>query len=144
LTYSRNLMLSLVKIIREVKPYVGFALNSKDVHPDHVVAATLAKEAFRWAAKDSRPELGKAHRTPLVLFAEGTIPIAPSLLVDITQYYERKETLFKSYASQASPKDIVLMKSFAQIRGYHLRKQNSDFAEAFTVEQNILPIFFEI
>lgn len=144
LLYSKTLMLDIVKIIRDIKPLIGFAINSQDVHPDHVAAAILAKESFRWAAKDGHPELGTCHRTPMVLFAEGTLPITPSLLVDISKYYEKKEQLFKTYASQALPKDIALFKSFAQIRGYHLRKKNSDFAEAFTVEQNILPILFEI
>lgn len=143
LQYSKYLMLQVVKIIREVKPEIGFSINAKDVHPDHVEAAKITKEAFRWAAKDGHVELGSSHRASQVLFAEGTLPVEPCLLVDITKYFQKKEELFKLYSSQASAKDITLLKSFAQIRGYHLRKKMSDYAEAFTVEQNILPILFE-
>ena len=143
LQYSKTLMLKIVRIIRELKPEIGFAINSQDVHPDHVEAARLTKESFRWAAKSGHPELGIPHRSSTVLFAEGTLPISPSLLVDISKYYDRKEQLFKAYTSQALPKDLTLLKSFALIRGYHLRKNNSAYAEAFTVEQNILPILFE-
>lgn len=143
LNYSKALMMSLVKIIRKVKPLIGFTINSQDVHRDHIAASVLAKESFRLAAKDSHLELGVPFRTQMVLFSEGTIPIAPSFLVDISKYYDKKEELFKTYASQALPSDISLMKSFAQIRGFHLRKATSSFAEAFSVEQNILPILFE-
>ncbi len=86
--------------------------------------------------------MGKPYRTPIVLFAEGTVPITPSILVDVTTFMPKKVKLFKVYASQASSKDLELMKSFATIRGYHLRTPEGIYAEAFSVEQNILPILF--
>jgi LmbE family N-acetylglucosaminyl deacetylase len=142
LTYSKELMHSLVKIIREVKPAIGISMNKIDVHPDHISCGHLATEAFRWAAKNFKPELGNPHRTPIVLFAEGTTPADVSFLVDITQYMEKKEKLFKLYDSQASSKDLELMKSFATLRGYHLRTPDGKYAEGFSVTQNILPILF--
>lgn len=143
LNYSKDLMHRVVTVIREVQPEIGITMNTVDVHPDHQAGANIAKEAFRWAAKSSfKPELGEGHRTKIVLFAEGTLPITPSALVDITPYYQRKEDLFKLYLSQASQRDLDLLKSYAIMRGYHLRTKDGIYAEAFSVEQNILPILF--
>lgn len=143
LSYSKELMHELVAIIREVKPDVILTMNMIDVHPDHQAAAHLTKEAARWAAKSFRPELGDPHRTNTVLFSEGTLPVMPYLLVDITGYYQKKEDLFRIYASQAEQKDIDLLKGTAAVRGYHIRKPDGVYAEAFTTEQNILPLLFE-
>jgi LmbE family N-acetylglucosaminyl deacetylase len=142
LTYSKELMYKLVKIIREIKPIIGFSMNKIDVHPDHIACNAIATEAYRWAAKNFKLELGQPYRTPIVLFAEGTVPITPSILVDVTNYMNEKEKLFRIYDSQASSKDLELMKSFATLRGYHLRTPGGIYAEAFSVEQNILPILF--
>ncbi|KXK26536.1 MAG: 4-oxalmesaconate hydratase [candidate division WS6 bacterium OLB20] len=143
LQYSKELMHELVGIIRKVRPEIALTMNLTDVHPDHQAAAHLAKEAFRWAAKSFRPELGEPHRTNIVLFCEGTLPVMPHVLVDITDTYQKKEDLFRIYASQAAQRDIDLLKGTAAVRGYHLRKKEGLYAEAFTTEQNILPILFE-
>src|SRR3989344_3344851 len=58
----------------------------------------------------------------------------------------KKETLaklFKIYKSQASSKAIIFEKGLAQIRGYHLRKENSLFAEAFSLQEEFPIILFE-
>ncbi|MCA9383402.1 PIG-L family deacetylase [Candidatus Dojkabacteria bacterium] len=143
LTYSKELMHRIIPILRKLKPQIVIGMNEDDVHPDHIAANQLTREALRWAAKSFRAEYGEAHRTPIALFAEGTEPIKPHLLVDVTDYYEQKENLFKKYLSQASPKDLDLLKSSALIRGYHLRKKDGMYAEAFSTEKNILPILFD-
>jgi LmbE family N-acetylglucosaminyl deacetylase len=143
LTYTKELMHKIVEVIRKVKPTIGLCMNTTDVHPDHIAASQLGKEAFRWAAKNFRRELGDPHRTNLVFFSEGTLPIIPSFLVDITKQYPKKEKLYQFYESQAAKKDLDLMKGFAHIRGFHLRKPDGEYAEAFSVEQNILPVLFD-
>lgn len=143
LQYSKDLMHKVMAIIRIEKPEVVFTMNSFDVHPDHCATAHIAREAIRWAAKNFRSEYGSPHRVAMPLYAEGTVPVDPHLLVDISDFYEKKEELFKVYASQATPRDLDLLKSTALIRGYHLRKKEGIYAEAFTVEKNALPILFE-
>ncbi len=144
ISYNKELMQKIVKVIREIRPDIGITMNLIDIHPDHIAAAQLAREAFRWSAKGTyHPEYGEGHRTPCVLFAEGNLPITPNILVDITEFYDKKYKLFKVYNSQASPMDLELLKSFAIIRGYHLRRKGSKYAESFSVEQNILPILFD-
>ncbi len=143
LQYSKELMHQVMRIIRLEKPEIVFTMNTFDVHPDHCATAHIAREAIRWAAKNFRSEYGAPHRVTMPLYAEGTVPVDPHVLVDITDYYDVKEKLFKVYTSQATPRDLDLLKSTSLIRGYHLRKQEGVHAEAFTVEKNSLPILFE-
>lgn len=143
LQYSKELMHTLIKIIRKEKPEIVFTMNAFDVHPDHTAMAHIVREAVRWAAKNFRTEYGKPHRVTYPLYAEGTVPVDPHILVDVTDYYEKKEELFRLYTSQASQKDLDLLKGISAIRGYHLRKPEGQHAEAFTVEKNSLPILFE-
>ncbi len=143
LTYSKQLMLKVVKIIRQVKPTVGIIMNEFDWHPDHVVAAKIGSTAFKIAATGIQPKLGEAFRAPIVLAVEGMLPIKPSILVDITNFYTQKEALFKIYESQASSKALGFQEGLAKIRGYHLRRVGSLLAEAFTTDETSPMILFD-
>lgn len=143
LQFSKELMLRVVKVIREVKPSVIFTMNPLDYHKDHIAASHITEEASFWAATGIRPELGEPHRTNIVMYGEGMLPIVPDVLVDITEFQEKKLELFKIYASQANSKAVHFTDALARVRGYHIRKQNEEFAEAFTLNKKFPSLLLE-
>ncbi len=143
LQYSKKLVFDAVEVIREVQPAVGIIMNEFDWHPDHVAAYRIGSTAFKMAATGIRPELGDHHRTPIVLGVEGMLPIKPSILVDITDYYDKKEELFKIYESQASSKALGFQEGLSKVRGYHVRRVGSMMAEAFTTDETSPILLFE-
>jgi LmbE family N-acetylglucosaminyl deacetylase len=143
LIYSKKLMFKIMKIIREIKPDIGFIMNTYDWHPDHRETSKIASEAFKWAGSGVKPEFGNFHRTPVVLMAEGMIPVQPNVLVDTTAYSGKKLELWKKYESQATPKLVNFEKSLGDIRGYQLRRKGSLSAEAFTTDPTSPVILFD-
>lgn len=143
LTYSKELMFRLVPIIREVKPTIGIMLDNFDWHPDHRETFKIGSEAFKWAATGVRPELGDHWRTPVVLSVEGMLPIKPNVLVDVTEYADKKMNLWKLYVSQARPQAINFQESLMFVRGYHLRRPGSIMAEAYCTDPTSPAILFD-
>lgn len=143
LQFSKEIMLKLVKIIREVEPNIIFTMNETDYHKDHIAAAKIVQEASFWAATGVRPEMGKPHRTDFVLYGEGMLPIEPEVLVDITGYEQKKMDLFKIYESQANSKSTIFTDSLMRVRGYHIRRKNIEFAEAFNLNKKFPIILFD-
>jgi len=144
LTYSKDLVFETVKIIRKLEPEIVFLHNQYDAHPDHNEAFKIGLTAIKIAAMGIKKEtLGKPFRVLMVLCCEGMLPIKTQILVDISKYSNQKTKLFKIYKSQASSKAIIFEKGLAQIRGYHLRKENSLFAEAFSLQEEFPIILFE-
>lgn len=143
LTYSKDLMIQVMAIIREVKPTIGFLMNSYDWHPDHREAFKIGSEAFKWAASGIRPELGQNWKTSMVLCGEGMIPVPANILVDITTYADKKMQLWKIYDSQATSKSVKYEEGLLQVRGYQQRKVDGFFAEAFTTDPLSPILLFE-
>lgn len=141
---TQEIVFSVVKIIRLIKPQVVFLHNPYDAHPDHKAALQIGLSAIKVAAMGVKKHtLGFPHRTPLVLCAEGMLPIKTQILVDISEFIGKKIKLFKLYSSQASPQAINFEKSLAAVRGYHLRKPGSSYAEAFSLQEEFPILFFE-
>lgn len=143
LAYSKELMIQVMAIIREVKPTIGFLMNSYDWHPDHREAFKIGSEAFKWAASGIRPELGDNWKTSMVLCGEGMIPVPANILVDITAYADKKMQLWKIYDSQATSKSIKYEEGLLQVRGYQQRKVDGFFAEAYTTDPLSPILLFE-
>lgn len=143
LKYSKDLVFKAVKVIREVQPEVGIIMARYDWHPDHQAAYDIGAMAFKMAATGIKPELGDHHRTPIVLAAEGMLPIQPNIFVDITDYYQKKAELFSIYESQASSKALGFTEGLAKVRGYHVRRVGSMMAEAFTTDPTSPIILFD-
>lgn len=143
LTFSKELVFKIVPIIRELKPKVGIIMNEFDWHTDHVNAFKIGSEAFKWAATGVKPELGQAFRTPVVLSVEGMLPVKPNVLVDITEFAQKKMELWRIYESQARPQAISFDESLGNVRGYHLRRPGSFKAEAFVTDPTSPVIMFD-
>lgn len=144
LKYSQEIVFSVVKVIREVRPQIIFIHNPYDAHPDHKASYEISLTAIKVAAMGVLKEtLGPSFRVPQVLCAEGMLPIKSQILVDITSYKKRRDKLFRFYVSQANSKAVSFEGGLAAVRGYHLRKVDGLFAEAFTLQEEFPILFFE-
>lgn len=136
--YSKESLFKLIKIIREIRPEIAFIHHPKDYMHDHVAASYLSLEALKTASYSFALHLGKNFRVPTVLYFEGVNPINPDVLVDITDYFDKKMEIAKIYGSQMGSRSFQLLESTASFRGYFARVK---YAEAFEVPENF-PIVF--
>jgi LmbE family N-acetylglucosaminyl deacetylase len=120
---SRELIVRLEKVIRQVKPRMIFVNSPEDTHQDHRHLAQCAMSATRYV--------------PNFLFYEvpSTINFAPNCYTDIAEVLEdHKIQSLKAHASQVTKTNIEdlsileLAKSSANFRGIQARVK---YAEAF-------------
>ncbi len=93
---------ALVRVIRAYKPKVIFTAHWDDPHPDHAATARLAREAARLASMrryDEAAGLG-AVLMPALAHAVYSRLIAPSFIVDISEYIEDKLRAILAHRSQ--------------------------------------------
>jgi LmbE family N-acetylglucosaminyl deacetylase len=93
----------LAGVLREVRPRVLFLPYWEDAHPDHIAASQLA-EAARFWAKLTKTELpGDPHypqRVWYYLSVHLRLHVSPSVVVDISPYFEKKMEALRCYRSQ--------------------------------------------
>lgn len=130
LVYSKDLMLSLVRVIRQVQPKRIILMNRADYHPDHKAAYKLGIAAVRWAASGIRPDLGQPFRASTILQMGGMIITRPHIIEDVTDVVEKKIELLKLHGSQASTKMIDFEMASMTYHGYHMRS-GGKFGEPF-------------
>ena len=93
----------LAGVLRRLRPRLVLAPYELDRHPDHERASALVREAA-WSAgleKFETPDApGAEPHRPRVLYYMGWHSFEPTLVVDITDVYERKLAAVRCYASQ--------------------------------------------
>lgn len=94
----------LVELIRVTRPRVVILPYPIGRHPDHRVAAEVARDACYLAglAKYSDPSRGQPHRPFKILYALAyrEDPVKPSFVVDISETFDAKVRALRCYASQ--------------------------------------------
>jgi bacillithiol biosynthesis deacetylase BshB1 len=94
----------LVKAFRACRPDVVLAPYPGDRHPGHVWAARLAAEARQLAGtRRWRDDLGPPHRPRRLFHYFVNGDTVPSLVVDVSQDYHRKQAALAAHASQFQP-----------------------------------------
>jgi bacillithiol biosynthesis deacetylase BshB1 len=97
---------SLAACIREHAPDVLICHHTEDLHPDHVAAGTLGREAWYLSGLNRLAEEAGgagAHRPARLLHFMGHLAFEPTFVVDITSVWEEKLEVVRAYASQISP-----------------------------------------
>ncbi len=95
---------ALADRIRAHAPHVVLGHHTEDLHPDHVAAGHLTRDAWylsglaRLATEDS-----PARRPPRLLAFPGHVPFEPTFVVDITEVWEAKCAAVRAYATQLEP-----------------------------------------
>lgn len=142
--------LELVKIIRKYQPSILITNANYDRHPDHGRSAELTRDAcFLAGLAKIETKLGnvkqKAYRPKAVYNYIQALHIEPQLVVDISEYYERKQQAILAFKSQffdpkskeantfiSSPEFL----EFVRARAIHFGVPvGAKYAEGFTVNR---------
>jgi bacillithiol biosynthesis deacetylase BshB1 len=91
---------ALARAIRELKPSFLVGPYFDDKHPDHAAAGGLMKDAF-YDARMPKLKLGvPPHSCRRLFYYPCHIYVHPSLVVDISPYFEQKMEAVRAYESQ--------------------------------------------
>lgn len=131
LRYSKELMLQVMAVVRRLAPKVVILMNKNDFHPDHRAAFEVGIEAVKYASTGVRADLGGSVRVKLVLSMGGMWPIRPDLMVDVTNYKDRKIKMFSLHQSQVNQKAVNFELAMMTIYGYQHRTGDNILAEPF-------------
>ncbi|HPT28446.1 MAG TPA: bacillithiol biosynthesis deacetylase BshB1 [Bryobacteraceae bacterium] len=94
------LKMTLMGVIRRLKPKTVVLPYWEARHPDHSMASILGFEASFLAGLAKMDDQAPPHRPRKVVYVSSYAPVAPSFVVDITPYFDRRmESLF-AYKSQ--------------------------------------------
>jgi bacillithiol biosynthesis deacetylase BshB1 len=93
---------AIVRLIRAYKPRVIFTSHWDDPHPDHANTCRIVREAARLASmRRYDEEAGQnAVRVPVVAHAVYSRLVAPSFVVDVSDFIEGKMRAIRAHASQ--------------------------------------------
>jgi bacillithiol biosynthesis deacetylase BshB1 len=135
----------VAEVIRELKPRIVFTNYPENNHPDHTAAGPLVAEATYLAGLAKLEASGEPHRPNRVLYYLVPHKVAPSFIVDVSPFHEKKMTAVKAYASQlfapgsADPQTFVSQPGFLSrveaIDRYHGALIDADFGEAFYLRE---------
>jgi bacillithiol biosynthesis deacetylase BshB1 len=149
---NRENQLKVIRKIRQYKPDVVICNAPFDRHPDHGRAANLVTDAvFLSGLVKIETELNgqkqEAWRPRLVLQYIQFLPLEPTVLIDISNYMEKKLMAVKAYSSQfynpnsTEPETVISKKGFLDSVVYRAqdlgRIINTDYAEGFIVRRYI-------
>ncbi len=132
---SYETILPCVKEIRLFKPHIVIILQEDDYHTEHKIIAKIIKRAVWHAGRSAFPECGKPFKVDSLWEADGDRPInEPNYFEDISDFANKKESLFSIYSSQQARKDLASASlGLNAFRGIMYKKGR--FAEAFKITQ---------
>ena len=150
LNSSESSIKCIIEQIRRFKPEIVFANAISDRHPDHAKASKLVADASylsglkkistKWEGSEQ-----KEHRPRLVLHYIQDYYIKPDILIDVSDFVEKKIEVIKSYKTQffdpssSEPETPISKEDFFDfIKGRMKqigRPVNYPYAEGFTINR---------
>lgn len=97
---------ALVAVFRETRPRVVLAPWKNDLHPDHAAAGLLAYRSLylggvrHYRTSVSQTEAVVQHRAAALGYYMCHTPFEPSIVVDISEHWNRKMEVVRCYRSQ--------------------------------------------
>jgi bacillithiol biosynthesis deacetylase BshB1 len=130
--------MTLVQLIRELRPTVVLAPYPEDRHPDHAAAGTLVREASFLSGLPRVGE-GPAHRPQHVYHYMLHHPFTPSFVIDVSSVWNRKWDAIRAHGSQfdvaGEPPGTIDVARFLEVvdarASLHGAMMGVDRAEAF-------------
>lgn len=122
--------MKIVRVLREIRPWVVILPYWQARHPDHAIVATLGYDAC-FLSGLAKIEKGSApHRPFKIVYASLYADVRPSFVVDITPFIERRHAALMAYQSQYAnqqkgnalfvPEEEIRERTFAEARHYGL------------------------
>jgi bacillithiol biosynthesis deacetylase BshB1 len=137
----------VAEVIRELQPRIVFTNYPENNHPDHTAAGPLVAEAAYLAGLRKLEASGDPHRPNRVLYYLVPHKVAPSFIVDVSLFHEKKMAAVRVYASQlfapgsADPQTFVSQPGFLSrveaLDRYYGALIDADFGEAFYLREAI-------
>lgn len=137
----------VAEVIRELRPRIVFTNYPENNHPDHTAAGPLVAEAAYLAGLRKLEASGDPHRPNRVLYYLVPHKVAPSFIVDVSPFHEKKMTAVRAYASQlfapgsADPQTFISQPGFLSrveaLDRYYGALIDADFGEAFYLREAI-------
>ena len=124
---------ALVRVLRRTRPRVLFTSHWDDPHPDHAATCRLVRESARLASmKRYDEESGLAQiRMPMIAHAVYSRLVAPSFVVDVSDFLEEKMRAIRAHASQfyseasQEPVTRISEKGFLNVIEFRMRYYGS-------------------
>ena len=93
---------AVVRVIRQYQPKILLTTHWDDPHPDHANTARIVREAARLATMVRYDAAAgfPAVRMPTIMHSLYSRLVAPSFIVDVSDYVEAKMHAIKAHASQ--------------------------------------------
>ena len=145
--------LKLIAAIRKYRPEIVLANAENDRHPDHIRASELETEAcFLSGLKmikttDENGNEQDAWRPKAVYYYIQSYYTQPDVIVDISEYWDKKEEVIKAFKSQfydpnnnepdtfiSSPRFLKFLEARSREYGFAI---GAEFGEGFTVKRSI-------
>jgi bacillithiol biosynthesis deacetylase BshB1 len=138
---------ALVRVLRRLRPRVLFTSHWDDPHPDHAATARLVRESARLASMRRYDEEAGLAQMPMPMIAHAVYSrlVAPSFVVDISDFLEGKMRAIRAHASQffregaAEPETRISSRDFLTQLEYRARYYgsliNAAAGEAFYVRE---------
>jgi bacillithiol biosynthesis deacetylase BshB1 len=93
----------VVACLRTHRPALVVAPDRHDEHPDHVEGSALVARACYLSGLARYDAPGERFRPARVLFAIHRSSVAPQLVVDVSEVWERRQAALRAHASQLDP-----------------------------------------
>jgi bacillithiol biosynthesis deacetylase BshB1 len=124
---------ALVRVIRQTRPRVLFTSHWDDPHPDHAATARLVRESARLASMRRYDEESGLEQVamPMIAHAVYSRLVAPSFIVDVSDFIEEKMRAIRAHASQfyregtQEPETRISAKDFLSQLEYRARYYGS-------------------
>ena len=130
----REIIVSIDKVIDQIKPEIIFLINRSDVHSDHKVAF---KAVYACTKNFRKPFIEKILMYETLSETEFSPPLGefvffPNVYVDITDFIEKKLEIMSVFADEVMPDNLP--RSFSAIKAlaaYRGSRIGVNYAEAF-------------
>lgn len=93
---------AMVRVIRTHQPKIIFTSHWDDPHPDHANTSRIVREAARLASMRRYDEEAGQAAVPVPALAHAVYSrlVAPSFIVDVSDFWEEKMQAIRAHASQ--------------------------------------------
>ncbi|MCE5250095.1 bacillithiol biosynthesis deacetylase BshB1 [bacterium] len=137
----------VVEALREYRPYIVITHGSNNRNPDHTHTSMLVRESC-FTSGLARYDTGQPpHRPNKILYVMEYYEVIPTIIVDITDQFDRKMKAVSCYRSQVHNPDQEGLPTYisserfsreieARMR-YHGSRIHTDYAEGFRMDSPV-------
>jgi N-acetylglucosamine malate deacetylase 1 len=99
-TVTPGARLKIIRVLRKYRPRIVMTHHWDDKHPDHVNTSRLVAEAVHHSGLAKIKTGQERYRPPTLLFFKIPTNLAPSFIVDISDFTDQRTGAIAAYRSQ--------------------------------------------